>query len=83
MTSTEFDKQLSELLKQAPEECTFFLTFSSKEANSCIQTIQEMPITLIADLSLLACKNPQAKMIIQTASKMADNPLAELMSHKF
>lgn len=83
MTPQEFEKQLSDLLKNAPEECTFFLTFSSKEANSCIQTIQGTPISLIADLTLLACKNTQAKMIIDTTSKMADNPLASLMSKHF
>lgn len=84
MTPQEFQTKLEELINQAPEESTIFLTSSNKvEGSKTLFYSQGKVRSILTDVSLFACKNSDVKQIVNRAADIAANPFMVMMSEKF
>lgn len=84
MTTQEFQQKLEELINQAPEECVIFLTSGThRPGEQKIFYVQGKMSSVLADVSLFACKESNVKAIIDKASEIANNPFIAMMSQKF
>ena len=74
MTTQEFENQLSELIKQAPKEATFFMVYTAGKNHDIETHIQGTARNLSLNLAVSANKSTDVKRIIMQAINISNTP---------